>query len=125
MLRLFTSTESGSSGLFVYLILGPHRARAGVQCSLCTPLSEALEVWGGHLRLNFGFPDCWNNIRFFIGMLWVCYSQGRILKANLSWNQTQAKFCRLIANLSVILLQLKLIKLKLEVRKSNFQCKKL
>jgi len=33
------------------------------------------------------------------------------------------KFCQLIANLSVILLQLKLTKLKLEVLKSDFQYK--
>jgi len=49
---------------------------------------------------------------------------GRIIKANLSSSQTLAKFCLLTASLSVILLQLNLTKLKLEVRKSNFQCKK-
>jgi len=36
----------------------------------------------------------------------------------------RAKFCQLIASLSVILLQLKLTKLKLEILKSDFQRKK-
>jgi len=39
---------------------------------------------------------------------------------NLSWSRTREKFCHLIASLSVILLQLKLTKLKLEVLKSDF-----
>jgi len=49
---------------------------------------------------------------------------GRIIKANLSGSQTRAKFCQLIASLSAILLQLKLMKLKLEVLKFEFQRKK-
>jgi len=49
---------------------------------------------------------------------------GRIIKVNLSWSQTRAKFCQLIASLSVLLLQLKLTKLKLEVLKSDFHRKK-
>jgi len=48
----------------------------------------------------------------------------RIMKANFSLSRTRAKFCQLIAGLSVILLQLKLTKLKLEVIKSDFQRKK-
>jgi len=31
-------------------------------------------------------------------------SKGRIIKANLSWNPTRAKFCQLIASLSLILI---------------------
>jgi len=38
---------------------------------------------------------------------------GRILKANLSWSPTRAKFCQLIASLSIVLPQLNLTKLKL------------
>jgi len=45
-------------------------------------------------------------------------------QANLSWSRTQAKFCQLILSLFVILLQLKLINLKLEVFQSDFQRKK-
>jgi len=37
----------------------------------------------------------------------------RILKANLSWNPTRAKFCQFIASLSVVLPQINLTKLKL------------
>jgi len=46
------------------------------------------------------------------------------MKANLSWSRTRAKFCQLIASLSVILLQFKLTKLTLEFLKSDFQRKK-
>jgi len=46
-----------------------------------------------------------------------------IMEANLSRSRTRAKFCRLIASLSEILLQLKLTKLKLEVIKSDFNTK--
>jgi len=49
---------------------------------------------------------------------------GHIIKSNLSRSRTRAKFCQLIASLSVILLQLKLTKLKLEVLKFDFQHKK-
>jgi len=38
--------------------------------------------------------------------------KGRIIKANLSWSRTRAKFCQLTARLSVTLLQFKLKKLK-------------
>jgi len=55
---------------------------------------------------------------------WRVKRMSRILKANFSWSQTRAKFFQLIASLSVILLQLKLTKLKLEIRKSDFQRKK-
>jgi len=34
------------------------------------------------------------------------YTEGRIIKANLSWNRTRVKFCQLTASLCVILLQL-------------------
>jgi len=54
----------------------------------------------------------------------IARSWVRIIQANLSWSRTRVKFCLLIASLSVILLQLKLTKLKLEVRKSDFQRKK-
>jgi len=50
-------------------------------------------------------------------------TKGRIIKANLSWSRTRAKFCPLIASLSVTVLQLKMAKLKLEVHKSDFQPK--
>jgi len=43
----------------------------------------------------------------------------RILKANLSWSPTWAKFCQLITSLSVVP-QLNLIKLKLEYLKFGF-----
>jgi len=46
------------------------------------------------------------------------------MKANLNWSRTRAKYCQWIASLSVILLQLKLTKLKLEVLKFAFQHKK-
>jgi len=49
---------------------------------------------------------------------------GRIIKANLSWSRTRAKFCKLNVGLFVILLQLKTDKLKLEVLESDFQRKK-
>jgi len=49
-------------------------------------------------------------------------SYGRILKANLKWSPTQAKFGQLIASLCVILPQLNLTKLKLENLKSSVQC---
>jgi len=52
------------------------------------------------------------------------FSLGRIIRANLSRSQTQAKFYLLIASLSVILLQLQLTILKLEVVKSDFHRKK-
>jgi len=39
-------------------------------------------------------------------------SNGRILKANLSWSRTRAKFCQLISNLFVVLSQLNLTKLE-------------
>jgi len=48
---------------------------------------------------------------------------GRILEANSSWSPTPAKFCQLIASLSVILSQLNLTKLKLEYLKSGFRYK--
>jgi len=51
-------------------------------------------------------------------------SNGHILKANLSWSPIRAKFCQLIASLSVVLSQLKLTNLKLEQLKSVFKCKK-
>jgi len=51
-------------------------------------------------------------------------SNGRILKANLSWSPTRAKFCQLIARLSVVLPQLNRTKLKLEYVKSGFRRKK-
>jgi len=51
-------------------------------------------------------------------------SYGRILKANSSWSPTRAKFCKVIASLSVVLPQLNLTKLKLEYLKSGFRCKK-
>jgi len=38
--------------------------------------------------------------------------------------QTRTKMCQFIASLSVILLQLKLTKAKLEVVKFDFQCRK-
>jgi len=47
-------------------------------------------------------------------------TKGRILKANLSWSPTRAKFCQLIASLSLILLQRNLTKLELEYLKSDF-----
>jgi len=49
---------------------------------------------------------------------------GRIIKVNLSLSRTRAKFCQLIASLSVNQLQIKSTKLKLEVLKSDFQRKK-
>jgi len=49
---------------------------------------------------------------------------GRIIKANLSWSQTRVRFFQLIASLSVILLQLKPTKVKLDVLKTDFQRKK-
>jgi len=48
----------------------------------------------------------------------------RILIANLSWSPTCAKFCLLIATLSVVLPQFNLIKLKLEYLKSGLKRKK-
>jgi len=45
----------------------------------------------------------------------------RILKSNLSWSPTWAKFCQLVASLSVVL---PLTKLKLEYRMSGIKCKK-
>jgi len=45
---------------------------------------------------------------------------GCILKANLSWSPTRAKFCRLIASLFVFLSQFYLTKLKLEYLKFGF-----
>jgi len=41
----------------------------------------------------------------------------RILKANLSWSPTRAKFCQLIASLSVVLPQINMTKLKLQYLK--------
>jgi len=49
---------------------------------------------------------------------------GRILKANLSWSPTQAKFCPLIASIFVVLPQRNLTKLKHEYLKFGFKCKK-
>jgi len=49
---------------------------------------------------------------------------GRILKANLSWSPTRAKFCQGTASLFVVLPQINLTKLKLEYVKSSFKCKK-
>jgi len=49
---------------------------------------------------------------------------GFIIRTNLSWSQTQAKFCQIILSLSLILLQLKLTKLKHEVLKSDYSAKK-
>jgi len=47
-----------------------------------------------------------------------------IIKANLSGSRTRAKFYQLISSSSsAILLQLKLVKLKLEFLKFDFQCK--
>jgi len=57
------------------------------------------------------------------GVITMCFS-GRILKANLNWSPTWAKFYQLIASLSVILPQLNETKLKLEYLKSGFKCKK-
>jgi len=48
------------------------------------------------------------------------YSASRILKAILSWSPTWTKFCQLIANLSVILPQHNLTKLKFEYVKFGF-----
>jgi len=48
-------------------------------------------------------------------------SNSRILKANLSWSPTWAKFYQLISSLSVVLPQLNLTKLKLEYLKFGFQ----
>jgi len=56
-------------------------------------------------------------------VIWSVNTEGRIIKVNLSWNLTLAKFCQLIANLFLILLQFKLKKLKLKVRKCDFQHK--
>jgi len=50
-----------------------------------------------------------------LNILIVLYS--RILKANLSWGSTWAKFCQLISNLFLVLSQLNLTKLKLEYLK--------
>jgi len=47
-------------------------------------------------------------------------SYSRILKANSSWSPTWAKFCQLIASLSVVVSQLNLTKLKLEYLKFGF-----
>jgi len=44
----------------------------------------------------------------------------RFLKANLSWSSTRAKFCQLIASLSVVLPQINLTKLNLEYLKFGF-----
>jgi len=49
---------------------------------------------------------------------------GRILKANLGWSRTRAKFCQLIVSLSVILFKLNMTKLKLEFQNSDFKCNK-
>jgi len=49
---------------------------------------------------------------------------GRILKANLRWSPTRAKFCQLIASLSVVLPQINLTKLKFEYLKFGFSTKK-
>jgi len=46
---------------------------------------------------------------------------GRITKANLSWSGTWANYCLFVASLYIIVLQLNLIKLKLEVLKSGFK----
>jgi len=57
----------------------------------------------------------------------TCYlsnTYGRILKANLSWSSTRAKFDQLIASLSMVPLQLNLTKLELENLKSGFKCKR-
>jgi len=47
----------------------------------------------------------------------------RILKVNLKWSLTRAKFCRLSASFSIVLSQLKVTKLKLEYFKSDFKHK--
>jgi len=48
----------------------------------------------------------------------------RILKANLTWNPTWAKFCHLIASLFVVLSYLKPTQLEFEYLKFGFKCKK-
>jgi len=60
----------------------------------------------------------------FLNCIRFCESNGRILKANLSWNPTRAKFFQLIASLSGILPELNLTKLKLEYLNSGLKCKK-
>jgi len=54
----------------------------------------------------------------------VSNSDDPIIKANLSWSRSRAKFCQLIASLFVILSQFYLTKLKLEYLKFGFKCKK-
>jgi len=51
-------------------------------------------------------------------------SNGRILKENLSWILTRAKFCQLIESLFVFLHQLLLTKFKLKYLKFDLKCKK-
>jgi len=61
----------------------------------------------------------------FAGLISILlYFYGRILKANLSWSPTRAKFFRLIARLFVILSTFYLTKLKLEYLKFGVKCKK-
>jgi len=47
-------------------------------------------------------------------------TNSRIQKANSSWSPTWAKFCQLIASLSVVLPHLKMTILKLEYLKFSF-----
>jgi len=65
--------------------------------------------------------NIYNHEKENLEIQWI---KGHIMKANLSWSRTRAKIYQLISSLSVILLQLKLTKFKLEVFKSNFQGKK-
>jgi len=46
--------------------------------------------------------------------------KSRILKASLSWSPTRAKFCQLIASLSVVLPQLNVKKLEFMYLKFGF-----
>jgi len=75
-------------------------------------------------RLVYTHFECLKGYRFLRNCVDTREYGFEMSITNLGWSRTQAKFCQLIASLSVILLQLKLTKLKLEVRKSDFQRKK-
>jgi len=72
------------------------------------------------LVVNTNLADCYKLYNFVISMKIM----GSIIKSKLSWSRTRAKYCQLIASLSVILLQLKPTKFNLEVFKSDFQHKR-
>jgi len=60
---------------------------------------EDKEMLGGLLGSTWKYIALKYQLLFYVIV-------GRIIKATLSWNRTQAKFCQLITSLSMILLQL-------------------